>query len=1324
MNTRINLPTTSFSGLEFDNIMTDVQNLIIENPEYNENWDDFLSSNSGRMIVSLFSYIADHLATRIDWYGNESFIGTATQKSSILKLLKIIGYKFSLPNCARVVVNLEFNKKFVLESGYNLTNSQIQNNRPVIINFLEDGSIVPTINTLKLNTLDRNGNPITFESLRLSENSKFNYFDVNKIKQEDVNLSKTQQVMFYEGETKFVKFIANKSNNQKFHIPDSPIANNSIRVYTSIFNNASNSYELYEFNEVNSFLDPNSQREKIETRDINRPYVINTGADNNAEIEFAPVELVPENRLIQEGEEILVIYRVGGGIRGNITKRSINTYLKFKDDNDEEISVKYINNQEGVGGVDSETAEHASKYGPLQVRASGRTVTHEDYSTVLNSLPNLLTTKSYSHNNFPQDCYDKYGIIISPYEVWNFIVLKQSGWESLHTDKYNFANWGTLNLQNRFNGKYWYTDGILGHQLSYKIKGYDINNEPIFRKELIKEGMFNVTGIDGSVDSMFYNYYIIDTPEDFKEYIFIEQLIDPNGDPNDDSNIEIILNPSFKGSLTYKEYIKNTHIKLEDIDDWIFDLDEINEEERYFYGKKSEVDDSYKNILKKDINAFLVSKKIHNENISLVDGNNIIKIYMDTHQDTLVSVDLLNCDTVNGEGEFVTLEEIANRINYCLDETLGNINPFHDFGLKIEAMSYAEALEVILPETIHEFEYYDLIINDKTYEIYTDPDINGVARGFEYYEDLLLVINNEINPDGLTADLEMKRYGSENNYDIVIRFIDPDAIENEDKNIILGYSIEEDLIAILLDNFDGVQTSPVVRGNYLNTAEVIQFDGGKYIKMTSPIKSSFSKIRLKNEIDSAIYKVFGYNNEAEYISYGEQKATIILDSSSNNFGKIIFEYGGYMFDHEDQDYIYINYIKNTKNRIILGNYFKDNFNPEDPEYREHDKRLYNSQYIQDPTSVMEKDEIFSLTDSNIELRFSLNETNENSIYKIDNTFNSKLTETKLVKKISENIEDPSSFNGEELTIEIYNESDDVSPFSTFIVTFSGISNNKDGIIETRNKIFNAIGEYVDVVGYTILNDLFEYNNTNYIEFIIKKPKVVFKHNANTASAFYRLFGNNSGEDLELITNKGDYYLELVYDRDENGNIIENLDDPRSGHIEMIPTSLEKYPDEPFYIHYLVDNRHHFKNDVYKKTQTDEDDLQRFLNDYRITGISNVFKIPRFRTFSISSEVYCFPNIPIQDIERDILNQLYENYSLEKSELGKNINKSEVLKIIMDVSGVRYANIDYFGEDLENKTNNEIATIKVDFDQICILSSESKNRTGAIIKGANLNLKVI
>jgi len=68
-----NLPKTEYLGLTFDNIMEDLSKKIRENPDYKNSWEDFLSSNAGRMITELISFIIEQYGIRLDWIVNEFF---------------------------------------------------------------------------------------------------------------------------------------------------------------------------------------------------------------------------------------------------------------------------------------------------------------------------------------------------------------------------------------------------------------------------------------------------------------------------------------------------------------------------------------------------------------------------------------------------------------------------------------------------------------------------------------------------------------------------------------------------------------------------------------------------------------------------------------------------------------------------------------------------------------------------------------------------------------------------------------------------------------------------------------------------------------------------------------------------------------------------------------------------------------------------------------------------------------------------------------------------------------------------------------------------
>ena len=104
--------------------------------------------------------------------------------------------------------------------------------------------------------------------------------------------------------------------------------------------------------------------------------------DSNAgEVEFGPVVRQPDGGLRQyggippKGSTLrMSAYRVGGGTGGNIARGQIRV-LK--------TSVPYVarveNRDAAYGGVEGETVENAKLRGPLELRATGRAVTVEDF---------------------------------------------------------------------------------------------------------------------------------------------------------------------------------------------------------------------------------------------------------------------------------------------------------------------------------------------------------------------------------------------------------------------------------------------------------------------------------------------------------------------------------------------------------------------------------------------------------------------------------------------------------------------------------------------------------------------------------------------------------------------------------------------------------------------------------------------------------------------------------------------------------------------------------------------------------------------------------
>ena len=74
------LPNIQYTGMDYQSVMAELQNIIKDNPNWSENWSEFYSSEAGTMFLQLMSWITDNMSTRQDVLYNEMFLTTAQKE--------------------------------------------------------------------------------------------------------------------------------------------------------------------------------------------------------------------------------------------------------------------------------------------------------------------------------------------------------------------------------------------------------------------------------------------------------------------------------------------------------------------------------------------------------------------------------------------------------------------------------------------------------------------------------------------------------------------------------------------------------------------------------------------------------------------------------------------------------------------------------------------------------------------------------------------------------------------------------------------------------------------------------------------------------------------------------------------------------------------------------------------------------------------------------------------------------------------------------------------------------------------------------------------
>lgn len=1237
------LPKTQFSGLEYANIMEDIYNLIQENPEYNENWSDFLNSNAGRMLTEVFAYIADQLATRIDWVVNENFIGTATQRSSIIKLLKLIGYKFTLPVSSIVPITITTDNEL---DGYVITPEYIEGT----------ASYYPKT----LQGRDLSGNLRSFEAIEYdSTNQKYSYKVPVTITTKDGEAT----FDFHEGVTKIKDFTSTASSGQKFTLTDTPIIHNSVVVYL-VTTEGTDIVET-KLLEVDNFLSSKAQKVSDSEGDNAIPYVLNVNDNNSVDIEFGPISLLPApDRRLSNGAKIRVFYRVGGGLDGNITIKSIAKTEKVNVDGTD-TAITYTNLEEGTSGTDAETIDHAAYYGPLQMRTGGKTVTPEDYEIILSAHTSMLKTKSYGYNNIPDDYYEKYGTYFNPLEVVSFVVLKKPGWESRPTSKYYLSNWGTFNLENRFNGEYWFSNGSFGNKI--EAKGNDI----IFSE---------VYDYDNQGGRIFNNYTILKTPNDYKTSIFIE-------DPDNEG--EYIANPQLKSSLTIDQFDRALHTKLTQLTDHLV----CDESDPYFYGDYNET--GYPRVeIREDIHAFFRPTRNVSDGINISTGNNKFMINIDGQGDITIDLSkggvspaIVPIDT--RESPYV--EGVIDIINNAVAAAYYDVKAYQDFGILIE-----DTTDQVPNLENKDEEDWILRITGINYTVNTGVD--------QSYDQMMVQINSGINAAGYEAVFVQNRVNI-SCYDIRIqRTDDTGTVVLEDSNdpydILVAYEAAP------------LSTSPVSSGDYSEVATKVTDLYGTHVRLESPNSGSTSTIVLKDPVDtskSCMISLFGLDTTidgvSEYTCYGQQALTVIYrDTTEEDFANFIWEIGTINFSPEQPDIVYLNYISEIKDTIPLGHYFHDNFVVGDPEYKEVDTRIYNAQFKLDQDDPNRMREYFDLDNSDILLKFTREETVSNSIYTIVNDYNLKKA-TKPIKYSMDLTTFPDLSDSKILTIQV----NDNAPEAIDVSWITSL----DSLITTLN---SRLGTYANEMYDNSIPFAVEWTDEEagttgfYLQVDNNKDgKITIIGETNSANVL--LFDDISSEsDSDVTYAEGDYYLTLNESTDS---------------IDMVMTGdAQGIPDVPFYIHYIADRRHKFIDPEIDKVHTDEDDLLAYMYDYKVAGVENIFKRPVFTTFDLKATIYISTAFTKAQIEQNVNDAIQGAYSLENTEFNTPIIKAELTKVIMEVPGVRYIEVSYFGKDMTDDTTNVDNRIDCDFDELIVVSDDTYDKSGDRTHGLNLTYSVI
>jgi hypothetical protein len=367
---------------------------------YPNEYQYFAESDLGMMFIELVAYMGAVMSMKTDMLANENFFVTARQRSSVKKLLELIGTRMRGPLSAAANAQVDANTislptsiiSLLITAGFAPTGNFIQDFNTILLNILgvvtQLSLVIDPDNRVITIPSPEDGGLTTYTLYRVQNgivesgsNTGFISLDC-PITDTDALTGKFNNLVLQEGSLVIDRGdFASTESIKTINLTQSPVVDGSMEVFIT----STNAAITGAYKEVPNIYFASGVSDKI----------FEVVYDDNyaATIVFGDgtVGVSPD-----DNATYTVLYRVGGGTRGNILKSAINTQITANLSSVATVfgtpvdiigtgKVTITNTSQATGGSNAETLEEAKRYAPLNFRRQDRLVTLEDYSVFANT---------------------------------------------------------------------------------------------------------------------------------------------------------------------------------------------------------------------------------------------------------------------------------------------------------------------------------------------------------------------------------------------------------------------------------------------------------------------------------------------------------------------------------------------------------------------------------------------------------------------------------------------------------------------------------------------------------------------------------------------------------------------------------------------------------------------------------------------------------------------------------------------------------------------------------------------------------------------------
>ena len=333
-----------YMARDYDSLLQSMRDII---PDKLPEWKDYESeADFGNVLLQLFAHMGDILSYYQDRIANESFLGTAQTRRSIIHHLQLIGHKLATaaPASATLTITVPAtcSEVITISKGDAFATKSQKDKPSVRFEYTREESLTIDCGTVPV---DPDTNKKYYEGIPVEEG--------RLVKEEILGTS-------------------DGTPNQKFLLTHSGMILRSLGQGQKI------NKDIILITELGETIEEWTLQESLAfSRENQNDFVIEIDDKDQATVIFGDGAFgaVPPS-----GSVIKATYRVGGGSHGNVVADSIQTIVDASQL--ALLGAKVTNPDPATGGAERESIEHAVMHAPRVFRSLKRAVTTDDYKAL------------------------------------------------------------------------------------------------------------------------------------------------------------------------------------------------------------------------------------------------------------------------------------------------------------------------------------------------------------------------------------------------------------------------------------------------------------------------------------------------------------------------------------------------------------------------------------------------------------------------------------------------------------------------------------------------------------------------------------------------------------------------------------------------------------------------------------------------------------------------------------------------------------------------------------------------------------------------------